>query len=415
MHLLDSVGLALRGILANKLRSALTMLGIMIGVGSVIALTSIGAGTQSFITQQIEGIGTNLIIVFPGQQSAQGVRGGAGTAILSLDDARALNDPVLAPDVDMVAPASQTFAQIVAGAMNTRTMAQGVTPEFQYVRNWEVAVGDFIQPFQVEARSLVAVLGDTTSQNLFGGVNPVDQFIKVQNLQFRVIGVLKPKGGSGFGNSDDVVMVPLTTMQTRLQRQTGFGGVQRVASIYLTATSPAKIDAAKDQVNEVLRVRHRVSPGEEDFQLLTQEDMIATLSSVTMMMTIFLGAIASISLLVGGIGIMNIMLVTVTERTREIGIRKAIGAKGRDILLQFLVESATMSFSGAIIGFLLGVVASNLLNGVQIAPGSTLRTMVTPGMAVLALSVAVAIGLFFGIYPAKRAADMNPIDALHYE
>ncbi|MBI4331438.1 MAG: ABC transporter permease [Chloroflexi bacterium] len=414
MRILDSVFLAFRGITANKLRSSLTMLGIIIGVAAVIALMSIGAGAQASITQQIEGVGTNLLIVFPGQQSTQGVRGGAGTANLSLEDATALNDPVLAPDVKLVAPSSQTFAQLVAGSVNTRAQVQGVTPEFQYVRNWEVAAGEFVQTFQVRSRSLVAVLGDTTSRNLFGGVNPIDQFIKVQGIQFRVIGVLKAKGGSGFGSADDVVMIPLTTLQTRLQVERGSGGAQRVASIYITAANPDRIQAAKDQISEILRQRHRVAPGSEDFSVLSQEDMIATFTSVTGVMTIFLGAIAGISLLVGGIGIMNIMIVAVTERTREIGIRKAVGAKGRDILLQFLIESATMSFSGAIIGYGAGLLASHLINGVQLA-GSPLRTSVSPEIAILALGVAVGIGLFFGVYPASRAAKMNPIQALRYE
>ncbi len=414
MNILDSVMLALRGIGANKLRSALTMLGIVIGVAAVIALVSIGQGAQASITSQIEGIGTNLLIVYPGQQRTQGVAGGAGTAILSLDDANALNDPVMAPDVSMVAPSSNTGAPVVAGSVNTRTQIQGVTPEYQIVRNWEVASGDFIQPNQVEARSLVAVLGDTTSQNLFDGLNPVDQFIKIQSLQFRVIGVLKAKGGSGFGNSDDVIMVPLTTLQSRLQRQTGFGGVQRVGTIFVTAASPDQINAARDEITAILGERHRVLPGEEDFQVLSQEDMIATLSSVTNVMTIFLGAIAGISLLVGGIGIMNIMLVTVTERTREIGIRKAIGARGRDIMLQFLIESATMSLSGALIGYIVGLIAANAINGMQLA-GSALHTAVTPGVTIMALSVAVGIGLFFGVYPARRAAQMDPIRALRYD
>jgi putative ABC transport system permease protein len=390
------------------------MLGIIIGVAAVISLVSIGTGAQTSITQQIEGVGTNLLMVLPGQQSTQGVRAGAGTANLTLEDANALNDPVLAPDVKLVAPSSQAFAQIVAGSANTRAPVQGVTREYQYVRNWEVASGDFIQPYQVQARSLVAVLGDTTSQNLFGGFNPVDQFIKIQGIQFRVIGVLKPKGGTGFGSADDVVMIPITTLQTRLQVDRGSGGAQRVSTIYVTAASPDRIQATKNEISEILRQRHRVTPGNEDFSVLTQEDMIATLTSVTGVMTIFLGAIAGISLLVGGIGIMNIMIVAVTERTREIGIRKAVGAKSRDILLQFLIESATMSFSGAIIGYGAGLFASNLINGMQLA-NSTLRTEVSPGIAVLSLGVAVGIGLFFGVYPASRAARMNPIQALRYE
>ncbi len=414
MSFFDSVMLALRGILANKLRSALTMLGIVIGVAAVIALVSIGQGAQATIAQRIEGIGTNLLIITPGQQSTQGVRAGAGTANLTLDDAQALSDPVLAPDVDMVAPSSQTFAPIVAGPVNTRTQVQGVTPEYQFVRNWEVAAGDFIQPSQVNARSLVAVLGDTTAQNLFLGMNPVDQFIKISGKQFRVIGVLKPKSGSGGANSDDVVMVPLTTLITRLQSQRGLGGVQRVANIFVTAKTSDTIPAAQEQVSEILRQRHNVASGSEDFSVLTQQDLIGTLSSVTQVMTIFLGAIAGISLLVGGIGIMNIMLVTVTERTREIGIRKAIGAKGRDVLLQFLIESATMSFSGALIGYLVGVVASNMINGLQFG-GTSLTTAVTPGVTFMALGVAIGIGLFFGVYPARRAAQMDPIKALRYD
>lgn len=414
MKFFDSILLALHGISANKLRSSLTMLGIVIGVAAVISLMSIGQGAQTFITQQIQGIGTNLLIIFPGQAATQGVKTGSGTAILTLDDAKALNDPILAPDVVLVAPASQNVTTIVAGSMNTRSPVLGVTPEYQYVRNWEVQNGEFIMPYHMEARSLVAVLGSETAKTLFGGTNPVDQYIKVQQIQFRVIGVLKPKGGTGFGSADDVVMVPLTTMLSRLQAQRD-RGQNRVSNINVMVSDPENIALAKEQISEILRTRHRVPPGGEDFNVLSQEDMLATLSSVTAVMTIFLGAIAGISLLVGGIGIMNIMLVTVTERTREIGIRKAVGAKRRDIQFQFLIESATLSLSGAVIGYLLGIFLSKLIDGRELAACTILRTTVTPGISVLALGVAVAIGLFFGIYPARRAAQMDPIQALKYE
>ncbi|MBI4330091.1 MAG: ABC transporter permease [Chloroflexi bacterium] len=391
------------------------MLGIVIGVGAVIALMSIGEGAQALITDRIQGIGTNLIMVLPGQATTQGVRAGAGTAVLILDDALALNDPILAPDVTLVAPSSQSGAPIVAGPINTRSTVVGVTPEYQFVRNWEVMEGDFVLPSHVDSRALVAVLGSDVATTLFGGINPIDQFIKIQGIQFRVIGVLQRRGGTGFGQADDVVMIPLTTLQSRLQRQRERAGANRIANINVMVADPEKIEDAKEQISEILRERHRVLPGSEDFQVVSQEDMLATLSSVTMVMTLFLGAIAGISLLVGGIGIMNIMLVTVTERTREIGIRKAIGAKKKDILLQFIIESATMSLTGAIVGYFLGLGLSNVLNGVELSPGSTLRTVVTPGISLLALGVAVGIGLFFGIYPAKRAADMDPIQALHYD
>ncbi|MDP2718283.1 MAG: ABC transporter permease [Dehalococcoidia bacterium] len=414
MKIFDSIFLALHGIIANKLRSSLTMLGIVIGVAAVIALMSIGQGAQTFITQQIQGIGTNLIMVFPGQASNQGVRSGAGSASLTMEDAAALNDPIFAPDVAMVAPSSQSQESIVVGSVNTRSPILGVTPDYQFVRNWNVSSGEFFLPSHVDARSLVAVLGSSVAETLFGGTDPVDQFISIRRIKFRVIGVLGAKGGSGRGNSDDVVMIPLTTLQTRLSRNFGSGGATRVSDINVTVLTPDKIEDAKMQISEILRERHRVAPGEEDFTVLSQEDMLATLSSVTMVMTIFLGAIAGISLLVGGIGIMNIMLVTVTERTREIGIRKSVGAKSRDIMFQFLVESAALSFTGAIIGYLLGLLASNLINGANLN-GVVLRTTVTPFISFLAFGVAVAIGLFFGIYPARRAAKMDPIEALRYE
>jgi putative ABC transport system permease protein len=418
MNLTESLRVALRAIGANKLRSSLTMLGMIIGVGAVIALMSIGKGVQASVTAQIQGLGTNLLFITPGAQTQGGVRAQAGTApTLTAEDAEAIVDAGLPGIVD-VAPEQNMGAQIVANGQNMFTRIAGVTPAFQFVRNFPVAEGDFVTPENMDSRSLVAVLGATTRQNLFGDGDAVGQTVRVNQLNLRVIGVLERKGAQAQGNQDDLILVPLSTMQGRLNRARTARGGQNVNTIYVqladdrTETSQLAVQS----IAELLRERHRVT--EDDFTIRSQEDLLATANQITGFITLFLGSVAGISLLVGGIGIMNIMLVSVTERTREIGIRKALGARRKDILAQFLIEATVVSVVGGVVGILLGAGGSRLLNGLRLGgaqPGQGLQTVVSPDAIVLAFTVSALIGLFFGVYPAIKASRLNPIEALRYE
>ena len=399
---------------ANKLRAGLTLLGIVIGVAAVISLMSIGRGSQEAITSRIESLGTNLLFVRPGASNQGGVFGGLGSAsTLTLDDAYALLDPVFAPSVAAVAPELRTSGQVVAGRENTFTQVIGVTPEYQFVRNFPVASGQFISPGQIQNRSEVVVLGSRVAETLFGFRDPVGQTVRINGRQFTVIGVLQSIGGTALGNQDDQVLVPITTAYYRLaSERTAQGGVS-VQTINVEVHSGGVMDAAIQEIATTLRLRHRIT-GEDDFTITSQQETIETLEETTDTFVVFLGAIASISLLVGGIGIMNIMLVSVTERTREIGIRKAMGAKRRDILLQFVSEATLLSLGGGGVGVLLGFVISRLLDGRELI-GQSFQTVFSGDIAVLALVVSAAIGLFFGIYPAMRAARLHPIEALRYE
>ncbi|TAK36016.1 MAG: FtsX-like permease family protein [Chloroflexota bacterium] len=409
----QSLQIALRALAANKLRSALTMLGMIIGVSAVIALMSVGSGAQAMITAQVQSMGTNLLFVTPGSSQANGVKGGAGTAAtLTLEDAEAIADPTNVQGITAVAPESGSGAQVVAGSQNTFVRVTGVTPEYQGVRNFHVAQGDFISKQNVDGRSLVAVLGSTTALNLFGDSDPIGQSIKLNRLSFRVIGVMETKGAQAMGNQDDIVFVPITTLQQRLQNQRTVTGGRSISSINVQVADEGAIDQVVSQIADLLRQRHKVA--QDDFLVRSQADMLAAFDSITQTMTLLLGAIAGISLVVGGIGIMNIMLVSVTERTREIGIRKAVGAKRQDILVQFLIESIVVSVLGGGIGVLLGMTLSYLVSGIKLG-GQSLPTAVTPDAIMMAFGVSAAVGLFFGIYPASRAASLNPIEALRYE
>jgi len=414
MNLVEAMRMALRSIVANKMRASLTMLGIIIGVSAVIALVSIGRGSQEAAASRIAALGSNLLFVNPGATSDAGVRGAQGTvATLTLDDAEALADPSLAPAVAAVAPQAQTSAQVVFGGQNTNTQIQGVTPEYQFVRSYPVAAGAFISPVDMQNKSAVAVLGSRVASTLFGQMSPVGQAVKIGGSQFTVIGVLQSKGGTGFGSADDVVLVPITTMQYRLSAGRTAAGELSVRVINVQVVSAKEMDAAAQQIASILRERHRIV-GADDFTISSQQEILQTLQDTTQVWVVFLGIIASISLLVGGIGIMNIMLVSVTERTREIGIRKAVGAKRRDILLQFLVESALLSLGGGVIGLLAGLGVSHLVSGLSLG-GLAIQTVMSADIALLAVSVAVGIGIVFGLYPAYRAARLNPIEALRYE
>ncbi len=416
MSPLATFRIALSSLGTNKLRAGLTLLGIVIGVSAVISLMAIGEGVQQSITSSLQSLGTNLLFVRPGAASqGSGVFGGQGSAAtLTLDDAYALVDPVFAPSVGSVAPELSTSGQVVAGRNNTSTQIIGVTPEYESVRNFPVASGQFITAGHVENSAQVAVLGSSIAEILYWFRNPVGQSIRINGRQFEVVGVLESKGGSFFGNLDDQVLVPITTAYYRLSSQrTAQGGVS-VNNINVQVADVESIDSTVQEIATVLRIRHRIT-GEDDFTITSQQDTVETLEQATNAFIVFLGAIAGISLLVGGIGIMNIMLVSVTERTREIGIRKAMGAKRRDILLQFVSEATLLSLGGGGVGMLIGLGLASLLNGRNLLGGQPTQIAFSWDIAFLALAVSAAIGLFFGIYPAMRAASLHPIDALRYE
>lgn len=412
MNVFESMRVALRSLGANKLRSTLTMLGIIIGVGAVIALLSIGQGAGAAITEQVQGIGSNLIIVFPGAVTRAGQPPTSGT--LTLTDANALEDRSCCPSLAVVAPVYQRTAQISYGGNNTNSQVTGVTPSYEIVRNWRTTSGRFIDERDLQTSARVTVIGKATAKNLFGTQDPIGKSIKINRIPFKVIGVMVEKGGTSMfgGNQDDVLFVPLTTAGQRLfgsAAQTPQGAL-RVSSILISAVNEKQIDAAMAQITQVLRERHKIQYQQDDFTVLSQKDLLGALNQITDILTLFLAAIAAISLLVGGIGIMNIMLVSVTERTREIGIRKAIGARRKDIMTQFLIEAVTMSVAGGIIGILFGAAI-----GVAVNATGVIKTTLDPTSVMLAVGFSVAVGLFFGLYPAARAAGLHPIDALRYE
>jgi putative ABC transport system permease protein len=420
MNITEAVRLALRALAANKLRAALTMLGIIIGVGAVITLLSVGQGVQALVTNQLQSIGTNLLFVVPGNigASSQAQFRVAARSSLSMADAEAIADSFNVPSAARVAPELLSTASVSFGKKDLRLSVSGVTPAYESVRNTRVALGNFVTETDIAGRTRVAVLGSRSAEQLFGEtVYPIGQTIKINSVPFKVVGVLESKGGGGGmggGNQDEVVLVPMSTAHQRLfsTRFRSPKGEPLVSVIYVQVVSEERMSQATDEIGQLLRDRHNVKyQDEDDFTVINQKDLVAIFGQITGVLTIFLGAIAGISLLVGGIGIMNIMLVSVTERTREIGLRKAVGAKRRDILSQFLIESVIMSVIGGAIGILLG--ASGAMLVARISPD--IKPVVTADSVMLATGFSAAVGLFFGIYPATRASRLNPIDALRYE
>jgi putative ABC transport system permease protein len=418
MNLIESTRIAMRGLSANKLRAVLTMLGIIIGVGAVITLLSVGQGVEKLITEQLQSAGTNLLFVIPVNINDDSSAGPPGMTSfepsLTAGDLDALRDPFNAPDIALTAPEVNTRAVVTQQKKSASLQVSGVTPEYQAVRNTTTAEGSFISDQDVAGRARVAVLGVRALERLFEPDEyAIGRTIKINRIPFQVIGIMEEKGGGAFGSEDDLIYVPLSTVQERLMPDfRNSQGESLLSTIYIQVNEEENMDAARQQIEEVLRQRHNIQfRDDDDFTVINQADLVEIFGQITGVLTIFLGAIAAISLLVGGIGIMNIMLVSVTERTREIGIRKAVGARRKDILLQFLIEAMVLSLIGGIIGIALGWAGALAISNLQ----DDLTAVVTLQSVLLATGFSLAVGLFFGIYPATRAASLNPIDALRYE
>ena len=402
--------IAFRALRTNKMRSALTMLGIIIGVGAVIAMVAVGSGATERIQQQIASIGSNVIMVQPGSITASGLRLGAGNAVsLTIDDSKAIGRDC--PSVQAVAPSSRSGAQVIYSNNNWATSIQGTTPDYLVIRDISIQSGASFTQQDVDSDAKVALLGQTVVDNLFNGADPIGQVIRIKQVPVTVVGTLVPKGQSPTGqDQDDLIILPITTAQKKI-----FGVNQAransVGSLMVQARGPAYIMSAQEEMTSVLRQRHHLQQTQDnDFTVRNLEELFRAQETSSHVMSILLAAIASVSLIVGGIGIMNIMLVSVTERTREIGLRQAVGAKTKDILTQFLVEAVTLSILGGIVGIILGIIASKLIS--IFAQWSTL---VSPAAIVMAFMFSGLVGVFFGFYPARKAALLDPIDALRYE
>ncbi|MBS3750669.1 MAG: ABC transporter permease [Anaerolineales bacterium] len=408
MSLWQAILEALESLLSNKLRSALTILGIVIGVAAVIAMLGIGAGAEETITGEIQGVGTNLLFVIQGGSSD--VR---NPKPLTLGDADAIADSFAAPSVAGVSSALRGSVEVSKAGETARTSVLGVTANYNEIGNVAVREGEFINENHILGRSSVILLGTDVAEDLFGTRSGlVGEIVRVEGQNFRVIGVLEEKGGSAFSNQDDQVLVPLTTAQIRLMRRSNR---DQVDVLYVQTQNAEVIPRAKQEISQILRKRHRTELGEDDFTIISQQDIISVASSITNVLTIFLGGIAAISLLVGGIGIMNIMLVSVVERTREIGLRKALGATKLDILFQFLAESLLLSLVGGVVGIGFGWLISSVVGRIAAANDVSINPVISLQSILLATIFSIAVGLFFGIYPANRAASLQPVEALRYE
>jgi putative ABC transport system permease protein len=404
----QSLLIAFRALLVNKMRALLTMLGIIIGIAAVIAMVAIGSGASKMISDQIASIGSNLLLVIPGSVTSGGMRSGAGgTPTLTYDDARAIKAEC--PSVAEVAPTVRGSAQVVFGNQNWSTIVMGVTPEILTVRDWPLSTGRNLAPSDVDGSTKNCLIGQTVAENLFGSADPVGKIIRIKKIPFTVIGLLEHKGQSPQGqDQDDVIYIPLTTAQRKV-----FGSQfpNSVGAMMIQAQNAEVLKKAEEEVTSLLDQRHRIGPARErDFTVRNLSEILAVSEQSSKVMSLLLGAVASISLIVGGIGIMNIMLVSVTERTREIGIRMAIGAKQRDILLQFLTEAVLLTTCGGIIGMGLGVVGAMVVSKLMQWP-----TLISSQAIVIAFLFSAGVGVFFGFYPARKAASLNPIDALRYE
>ena len=408
MNYLQSFIEASESLLANKMRSGLTVLGIIIGVAAVIAVLAIGNGTQESILGEIQGVGTNLLFVTPG-----GSEDVSNPKPLTLLDAEALADPFSAPSIDGVAPVLNGRVEMTFAGENKSTSVVGVTPDYATVRNVGLSEGEFITETDLSGRSAVVILGTEVAQDLFGRQSGlVGEKVRIEGQPFRVIGVLEEKGGSAMGSEDDQILVPMTTAQTRLLHRST---PNEVDVIYVQAVDSEAVPQASLEISQILSARHRNMIGEEDFSILTQQDFLDLASTITGVLTIFLGGIAAISLLVGGIGIMNIMMVSVVERTREIGLRKALGARRIDILSQFLIESSLLSLLGGFIGIALGWGLSVIVEQIAAGSGTPIVPVMSLNAVLLAVIFSAAIGIFFGLYPANRASKLEPVEALRYE
>jgi putative ABC transport system permease protein len=407
MRILNQIKVAARSLNKNKLRTFLTMLGIIIGVGSVIAMLAIGEGSRQNIQASVASLGTNSIMIYPGSMNQGGVRMGAGSySTLTVKDANAIS--IRCDLVNLVTPVVSKSVQVIAGAQNWRTFIVGSNIEYLTVRDLNIASGSPYTLTDDRAAAKVCIVGQTVSDNIFGaGKDPVGQSIRINSIPFRIIGLLERKGQNTFGqDQDDIIIAPFSTVQKRLMTSSIF-----ISSIYASGISEKVIDKAKDEIGVILREQHKLTAhDDDDFTVRSQADIANIFGSISKIMTILLASIAGISLLVGGIGIMNIMLVSVTERTREIGIRMAIGAKGRDVLFQFMIEAIFISFLGGLIGVALGILTSGV-----VARFGGWPVVITSSSILLSFAFSAAVGVFFGWYPARKAASLNPIDALRYE